>query len=147
MGVSVSHAFTATIPEDTSDDAGIVGPTAWNAGHSVSVSFTPGEAQAAGLLGLPEVREATGTITVDDDDDDHILCGAGACTVNLPASATRELGRPYKIVDYALDADSATKTIVPNGVETISGLSSYLLNFRGASVYVFPRIDGTGWYI
>lgn len=147
--VSVSHAFVATIPEDTSDDAGIVGPNAWNAAHSVSASadFTPEEAQDAGLQGLPEVREATGTITVDADTDDHILCGTGACTVNLPASADRHEGRAIKVVDYGLDADTNTKTIEPDGVETIMGLDQYLINFRGGSVELWPRPDGTGWYV
>lgn len=135
---TVTHQFVATIPEDSTDDPGIVGPTAWNAQHQVTIT---------GAVELPTTREDDGTITVDADDDDHILCGAGACTVNLPAASTREAGRPFKIIDYALDADSAAKTIVPNGVETILGLSSWVLDFRGASVELYPRPDGGGWYI
>lgn len=151
MGVSgsVSHAFTATIPEDNSDEPGIVGPTAWNAAHTVSLSvdFTPEEAANAGLVGLPAERTATGTITVDADDDDHILCGAGVCTVNLPEAALRVPGRPIKVVDYALDADSNAKTIAPAVGDTILGLSSWVINFQGGSVALYPRPDGAGWYV
>lgn len=145
MALSITHAFVSPVAD--LNETGIVGPDDWNAAHGVGGSLTPAEAQDLGLLALPETRSATGTITVDSDTDDHILCGAGACTVNLPASALRVQGRPYKIVDYGLDADSNAKTIVPSGVETIVGLSTYILNFRGASVYLFPREDGTGWYI
>lgn len=96
--------------------------------------------------GIALVRVADGTITVDPDDDDHILCDTGVCTVNLPPCSEREEGREYLVVDYGLDADTNTKTIVPDGSETILGLAQWELNAPGASITLKPRPDGTGWY-
>lgn len=78
--------------------------------------------------------------------DDHILCDAGSATVQFPPSADRQLGRGFLVVDYGKDADTNSKTIVPDGSETILGLSSYVINFRGGKVWLYPRDDGTGWY-
>lgn len=94
----------------------------------------------------PAVRVASGSITVDAETDDHILCDAGSATVQLPPSADRAPGRGILISDYGKDADSNAKTIVPDGAETILGLSSYVLNFRSDKVWLYPRADGAGWY-
>jgi hypothetical protein len=105
---------------------------------------TDGE-DGEGGSGTNNVREADGTITVDADDDDWIYVGAGVATINLPPSAGRTQGRSIMIVDDALDADSNTKTITPDGSETIRGLSSYTITFRGGTVELMPRADNAGW--
>lgn len=102
---------------------------------------------AGGSVGVsyPTVRRAAGTITFDPDTDDHILAEAGVATINLPPSGDRTEGREVLIVDRGLDADTNTKTIVPDGAELISGLSSVTITNRGGAVRLFPDPDG-GWY-
>lgn len=90
------------------------------------------------------VREASGTITVDPTTDDHILVGAGVATLNLPASSDRNSGRGYMFVDDANDADVNAKTVVPDGVETIMGLSTVTIPLGGAT-QIWPHPSG-GWY-
>lgn len=94
--------------------------------------------------GLPLVRSASGTITVDANTDDHILIGAGVATLNLPDSDDRTEGRGYLFVDDTVDGDVNAKTIVPDGVQTIMGLSTVTVPLGGA-VEIFPRPSG-GWY-
>jgi hypothetical protein len=122
------------------------GTLANDAAVSVFVSRT-GDKGDTGAGSVFAVRADDGTITVDPTADDHILCEAGACTVNLPASALREQGRGYLIVDYAGDAATNTKTVVPNGSETIAGLDEWLINMQGDRLRIFPRPDDNGWYL
>lgn len=105
----------------------------------------PGE-DGTGGASTRNVRAATGTITVDPSTDDDIAVGAGAATINLPAASARTEGRSYLIIDAGLDADTNTKTITPNGSDTIRGLSSYTITFRGGVVELWPSTDDGGWY-
>lgn len=106
--------------------------------------------QIAGLQGpsgnARNVRAATGTISVNATTDDDIAVGAGAATILLPPAADREEGNPFLIIDAANDADTNTKTITPDGSETIRGLSSYTITFRGGVVELWPSTDDGGWY-
>lgn len=133
MGIVVKHNFVSPIVDG--GDPTLVGPDEWNDSHSVS-----------GAASVPETRVASGTITVSASTDDHILVDTGVATVNLPAASARASAVPLLIVDYGLDADTNTKTIVPNGSDTIRGLTSYTITSRGGTVELFPRPDGTGWY-
>lgn len=80
--------------------------------------------------------------------DDHILVNktvGEATTVNLVTASGRK--RPVKIVD--LKGDAATNNITIDGAttETIVGLTTYLIRNNYGSVTLWPKPDGSGWYI
>lgn len=117
----------------------------------VNVPGQQGPQGATGPQYSRATRYATGTINVNATTDDDIYVGAGVATINLPAASTRTSGRPIVVVDAGDDADTNNKTITPNGAETIRGLSSYKIQFRGGTVELWPRSSsdstaGAGWY-
>lgn len=161
MALTVTHNFVS--PVSDLDEPGIVGPDEWNEGHSLAgtlpvVNGGTGAPTAAGAranLGISATRSvrvvtASGAVTVDADTDDIIVIKktvAASTAVNLPSAANRDDSRPIKIVDGKLDAATNNITITPNGVETIVGLSTYVINFDAGSVELWPLPDGTAWYI
>ncbi|MBS4052591.1 MAG: hypothetical protein KGZ69_15525, partial [Methylomonas sp.] len=91
---------------------------------------------------------AAGDITVNVDTDDLIVVNksSGAATgVTLPSAVNRL--RPLTIKDGKGDADTNNITITPNGVETIDGQSTWLINFAYGAVTLDPKDDGTGWLV
>ena len=122
------------------------GTLANDAPVSVFVDRT-GDKGDTGAGAAASTRVATGTITVDAITDEHILCGAGVCTVNLPPSGDREEGLGYLVVDYAEDAATNAKTVVPDGTEKIAGLDQWVIDTQGDRLKIFPRPDGNGWYL
>lgn len=103
-----------------------------------------------GSASYPDTRVVTaaGSVTVDEDTDDHILLNktiGAATTVNLPAAATRTEGRHIKIVDIKGDAASNNITITPDGAETIVGLSTWVIANNYGSVTLWPMSGG--WYV
>jgi hypothetical protein len=80
--------------------------------------------------------------------DDIILINKGsgeATTVNLVTASGRK--RPVKIVDLKGDAATNNITVDGSAAETICGATTWVINFNYGSVILFPRPDGTGWYI
>jgi len=105
--------------------------------------------EESGITADPTVRVVTaaGDITVVASDDIVLVNKSiGASTaVILPASADRR--RALKIADLKGDATSNNITVTPDGSETISGNTSYVINVNNGSVEIFPRPDGLGWFI
>lgn len=104
----------------------------------------PGEDGADG--GVRQWRKASGAITVSATTDDDIYIGSGAATLTLPAASARANAKPYLFVDADNDADTNAKVITPAGAETIRGLSSYRIQFRGGTVELWPSAEDGGWY-
>lgn len=79
----------------------------------------------------------------------------GNVTINLPSSRASLAGAqaipgqfvltPVTIVDIGGFADTNTYDIVPNGVETISGLASVQLASERGSLILEPLLDTGGW--
>jgi hypothetical protein len=67
-----------------------------------------------------------------------------AHNINLPTAASRN-GIPIVIKDFAGNASTYVATIVPNGAETIDGLSTLPINSDYGGFNLVP-ITG-GWYI
>ena len=161
MALSVIHNFVSPVTD--LEETGIVGPTEWNAGHDLSGTLPVANggtgastaATARTNLGVSATRTirvvtAAGAVTVDADTDDIVVIKktvAAATTVNLPSAANRDDARPVKIVDGKLDAATNNITITPSGVETIVGLTTYVINFDAGSIELWPLPDGTAWYI
>ena len=162
MALTLIHNFVSPITD--LNEAGVVGPDDWNEAHSVSgvLGIANGGTGASTAedalinLGAPTARNvrkvtAAGAVTVDADTDDIIVIKktvGEATTVNLPAAADRDPSRPIKIVDGKGDADTNPITIDPNGSETVAVvLTSYVINFQGGSVDLWPNPDEDGWYI
>ncbi|HZP68383.1 MAG TPA: hypothetical protein VFB29_00450 [Pseudolabrys sp.] len=68
-----------------------------------------------------------------------------AHNINLPAASSR-LGRPILIKDYAGNASTNVATIVPNGADTIDGLSALPINSDYGGFKLAP-IAGGRWII
>lgn len=69
----------------------------------------------------------------------------GAITINLQAALARS-GVPLVVKDVSGNASTNNITIVPNGVETIEGLSSLTLNVDFGGVKLSPK-SGVGYRI
>jgi hypothetical protein len=81
--------------------------------------------------------------------DDVILVNksvGAATTVNLVTAAGRS-NRPVKVVDGKGDAATNNITIDGSGAETIVGAATYVIAFNYGSVTLWPKPDGSGWYI
>jgi|GEM_PF-5192187 len=92
------------------------------------------------------VHTAAGAVTATIDDVDIIVIKktvGEATTVNLPSAATAT--KAVRIVDGKYDAATNNITIVPDGVETIMGGASYIIDSNGGSIKLTPLADGTGW--
>ena len=148
LSITVTHSFVSPVVD--LNESGIVGPDDWNDTHSVSVSGTLPPANGGSARTVREVTSGASE-NVDADDDDIIFVNktvAGVITINLPPAADRSSWRPIKVVDGKGDADTNNITVNPDGSETIAvHLTEYLINFAGGSVELWPRPDGTGWYI
>lgn len=89
------------------------------------------------------VRSTAVTTTMTNNDYDLLVLGAtGAVTVNLPAVATIQPGRFYRIYK---DAAAQTITIDPFGSDTIDGAATTTLA-SGAAHAKGIISDGTAWY-
>ncbi len=89
------------------------------------------------------VRTTAVTTTLTANDYDLLVIGAtGAVTVNLPAVATTQPGRFYRIYK---DAAAQTITLDPNGSELIDGGASTTL--ASGAIHAKGIVsDGTAWY-
>ncbi len=149
---SITAADTAFQPKD-SDLTAIATLTATTdnfiqSKSSAWASRTPAQVMVD-LHITPTIAEKTsaGSYTMLDADD-HILVNkssGAATTVDLVTAVSRT--RPVKIVDLKGDAATNNITIDGNLAETIVGLSTYVLKNNYASVVLWPKSDGSGWYI
>lgn len=89
------------------------------------------------------VRSTAVTTTMTNNDYDLLVLGAtGAVTVNLPAVATIQPGRLYRVYK---DAAAQTITIDPFGSELIDGAATTTL--ASGAVHAKAMVsDGTAWY-
>ncbi len=94
------------------------------------------------------VRKATATpVTISSSTDCAIITDlsvAGAVAVTLPAGQNKLV---YFISDGKGDALTNNITITPNGIETIGGLSSLVLNHNKQSVILIYNSGDTDWKI
>lgn len=64
---------------------------------------------------------------------------------SLPPSAARDNGI-LRIKDGKITAHNFPITIIPDGIETIDGQASYVIDSPGGAVKFEPRPDGLGWW-
>ncbi len=91
-------------------------------------------AQSTGAQKISARVALTSPVTVSSASDCLVTCKLtvpAAVTVNLPAGVQ---GQWFAIGDGQSNAATFNITIVPNGAETIAGLTSYILTQDGASV-------------
>jgi hypothetical protein len=92
------------------------------------------------------IRVATTTpVTVASATDCVVVTNMGtpsAVAITLPAGVT---GQAFFIADGKGDASSNNITLTPNGVETINGASTYVINKDRAGILL--GFNGTGWTI
>ena len=103
-------------------------------------------AQSTGSQKIAARIALTTPVTVASATDCLVTCALtvpAAVTVNLPAGV---MGQWFAIGDGQSNAATYNITIVPNGAETIAGLSNYILTQDGASVIL--AFTGSGnWTI
>jgi hypothetical protein len=66
---------------------------------------------------------------------------AGVVAVNLPAASSRS-GYPLMVKDASGAAQTNNITITPNGVETIEGLASLVIDTAYGGFWLFPITNG-----
>jgi hypothetical protein len=96
------------------------------------------------LVYLPRIISTPGTFTVAVNDR-IILVEASAGTIVLPASATKV--NPVTIIGGSSTIFGSNNAILlPNGIETVDGLSSVTLTGNYQSITLLPLAAG-GWLV
>lgn len=90
------------------------------------------------------IRRSSGVVTLDDLDGTYFADTSVVGTVNLP-TAVGVGGRIYIIVDETGNATANNITILPNGIETISGAASLVLNTNFSVARL--QSNGINWFI
>lgn len=94
----------------------------------------------------PTFLTSAGTYTVTDEMTLLINRDvAAAADIQLPPALSRN-GAPIVIKDYAGNAATYNSTILPDGEETIDGLTGLPINANGGGYKLVPISTG-GWYI
>jgi hypothetical protein len=103
----------------------------------------PGVAQ---LVSEPRTVTAAGNVTVADDDLAIYMRQTVAAAVDILLPAAADKVGPVYISDANGVAAANNFRIVPNGAETIVGLSEYLINVDYMSLNLRP-VSGVGWLL
>lgn len=143
FGVELAGANFDLDPDDTTsadDGTNIIVDDAGNRFARVSRSLSdPDKSQ--------RIVTAAGAVSMIAADDIILVnkTVGEATTVNLLTAAGRT--RSITIKDLKGDAATNAITIDPAGVETIDGLSTWVISFNGGAVTLYPLGSGTGWFI
>lgn len=124
--------------------SGIVLLTDGGAGANVTISLNA--AGVAQLISAPRTVTAAGNVTVATTDLAIYMrqTVAAAVDILLPTAASK-IG-PVYIADANGVASANNFRIVPNGAETIVGLTQYFINANYMSLNLRP-VSGVGWVL
>lgn len=94
----------------------------------------------------PNTLTGSGPFPIGGTEYGDILVNCvSAVTVNLPAAASRG-NQPLRIIDISGNASTNNITIVPNGSEHISGLTSIVIATNWGAYKLAPLPSG-GYYL
>jgi hypothetical protein len=102
-------------------------------------------------------RYVTANVTMGPLFQVALVQGGQPVTIQLPdvvAWMKRSFDQPFNnvghcfwIKDYNNQASVNNITVLPFGVQTIDGLSQYVMNSNRALIRIYPRSDLVGWYV
>lgn len=148
-----AKTIARSAPAFTLTTSGASGPATYDVGTGIlNIPVYAGSASTQQIITTPG--------TVDVADTDVLIAlnkGAPSATlINLPSVSTRggdpdNSGTPLQITDFA--GNGGDITVVPDGAETIMGLSQAVIGSYGpgvggaAALTLIPSIALGGWYV
>lgn len=148
MPFNISGIYTPPDGAENAFPGQVIASATWNAIFTdISTALTQ---MGRVVLAEPLALSAAGPFSITTETYIALIKGSpSATTMNLPAVATRSL-QALRVVDW--NGNAGDITFMPNGAETIEGLSSYVVASSGgpgfgAALTLIPATSFSGWAV